>query len=418
MFGTPLGPQGPPFRLPAEHFAAALLFLGAGVVGTTWAAPDLAAGAYPAGRVLAVTHLFTLGWITTSIMGVLYQFLPVALGEPIRSVRLAHATFAIHVTGVLAFVVGLTTDHLAWILLGAALVGIALLGFGGHLAATLARVSRRDLTWWCLAGATGFLFVTVATGLAHAGNLRWGYLGEGRFVGLGVHVHVAVFGWVLLLLVGVATKLFPMFLPSDDAGEGWGRVAAVGLAGGAGTLALLHHGPALLSRWLPAALLGVGGVGIVAQVTRWYGRRQRTALDPGMRLAAGATAVLAAGVALAGVGLIGGAPRMPTAWVGAFVLAASLFIAAFYFKIIPFLVWYHRFSPLAGRTAVPRATELFSHRWAGAAGLLLCVGAVLLVGSVVAGSEGGVRMGGGLLVAGATVEAMVMVGLARTRPER
>ena len=31
-------------------------------------------------RVVAVTHLFTLAWITTSIMGALYQFLPVALG--------------------------------------------------------------------------------------------------------------------------------------------------------------------------------------------------------------------------------------------------------------------------------------------------------------------------------------------------
>lgn len=30
-----------------------------------------------------MAHLFTLGWLTTSLMGALYQFLPVALGQSI-----------------------------------------------------------------------------------------------------------------------------------------------------------------------------------------------------------------------------------------------------------------------------------------------------------------------------------------------
>ncbi|MGD8319629.1 MAG: hypothetical protein PVJ02_04230 [Gemmatimonadota bacterium] len=47
-------------------------------------APDLAGGPFLSPRVVAVTHLFTLGWITTSIMGALYQPLPVALGESVR----------------------------------------------------------------------------------------------------------------------------------------------------------------------------------------------------------------------------------------------------------------------------------------------------------------------------------------------
>jgi hypothetical protein len=42
---------------------------------------------------------------------------------------------------------------------------------------------------------------------------------------------------------------------------------------------------------------------------------------------------------------------------------------------------------------------------------------VLLVGFVVAGSEVGVRIGGAVLVVGAALEVIVMVGLARTRPE-
>ncbi|MHB1168585.1 MAG: hypothetical protein ACYC28_04815, partial [Longimicrobiales bacterium] len=69
--------NAPPFRLPGEHFTAALLFLVAGAFGLIAIAPALAMGAYVSPRVAGVTHLFTLGWITTSIMGALYQFLPV-----------------------------------------------------------------------------------------------------------------------------------------------------------------------------------------------------------------------------------------------------------------------------------------------------------------------------------------------------
>lgn len=60
------------------------LFLVLGGLGLVVVAPDLAGGPFLSPRVVAVTHLFTLGWITTSIMGALYQPLPVALGESVR----------------------------------------------------------------------------------------------------------------------------------------------------------------------------------------------------------------------------------------------------------------------------------------------------------------------------------------------
>ena len=71
-------------RLAAEHFTASTIFLLAGSVGLFWIAPLLAAGLFPERQVAAVTHLFTLGWITTTMLGALYQLLPVALGAPVR----------------------------------------------------------------------------------------------------------------------------------------------------------------------------------------------------------------------------------------------------------------------------------------------------------------------------------------------
>ncbi len=409
--------NAPPFRLPGEHFAAALLFLLLGAAGLVVAAPLLAGGFYPSPRVVGVTHLFTLGWITTSIMGALYQFLPVALGEPIRSRRLAHATFGLYVPGLLAFVAGLMTGHKDVMLLGAAAFGTAIVMFAANLGRTLARARRRDVTWWALACADAFLLMTLVFGTALAGNLRWGYLGGHRLTALGVHLHVALAGWVLLVIIGVAHRLLPMFLLSHGAGDRFARAAVVLVASGAGSLAVLHHAAAPFSRWLPAALIGAGLVCFLIQARRFYAHRHRPALDPGMRLAAAALGFLAVALALAAP-VLGGvaAPRVATAYVATLVLGISLFVAAHYYKIVPFLVWYHRFGPLAGRRPVPRVAELYSARLATAAAALLLAGAAGFVAAVGAGAPRAARLAALAFASGVAVEAYQMLQLSRTRP--
>ncbi|MEX2608588.1 MAG: hypothetical protein WEA24_01470 [Gemmatimonadota bacterium] len=409
--------KAPPFLLPGSHFAAALGFLACGSVGLVVAAPYLADGFFAAQRVVAVAHLFTLGWITTSIMGALYQFLPVALGEPIRSVRLAQATFALYVPGLAAFIAGLLFSASGLMLLGAATFGVGVLLFVGNLAATLARAKQRDVTWWALTGAAFFLVVTLVLGLALTGNLRWGYLGGGRFNAVGVHLHVALAGWVLLVMVGVAHRLLPMFLLSHGAGQGFARAAVALLAAGAAVLAFLHHAPPLVSRWLPAALLAGGLLCFLIQARSFYRYRQRPALDPGMRLAAAALGLLATAMAFAGPVVVGVAtPRLATAYVLAVVLGISLFVAAHYYKIVPFLIWYHRFGPLAGKRAVPTVAQLYSGRAATLAAGLMVTGAAALTAAVAYGSAGGARAAATVFTAGVAVELFQMLALARTRP--
>jgi hypothetical protein len=409
--------KAPPALLPGSHFAAALCFLLLGSVGLVLYAPDLARGYFLAPRVAAVTHLFTLGWMTTSIMGALYQFLPVALDRPIRSLRVAHATFLLYVPGLLAFVTGLATARSTLMLVGAATFGTGLLLFIGNLAATLKSAARRDVTWWALALATSYLAVTLVLGLALTGNLRWGYLGGGRLNALGVHLHVALAGWVLLVMIGVAQRLLPMFLLSHDVTDRAAKAAVAFVATGAGMLTLLHHAPPLFSRWLPALLIAAGCAAFLLQARRFYVRRHRPGLDPGMRLAAGGLAVLALALVLAWPVIVTGAPaHVAVAYVMAAILAISLFIAAHYYRIVPFLVWYHRFGPLAGRRPVPRVNELFSAPTAHAAGTALLSGAFALVVSVALAAALPARVAAAVLAIGSAIVATQMFLLWRVRP--
>jgi hypothetical protein len=411
------GAGTPPFIVPGEHFAAGLVFLLFGAAGLVWVAGDLAGGAYLSPRVAGVTHLFTLGWITTSIMGALYQFLPVALGESIRSERLAHASCALHVPGLAGFVIGLVLVKPLLMLMGAATFATGILLFVGNLAATLHASKRRGVTWWALACAAFFLVITLIFGLALAGNLRWGYLGNERVSALGTHLHVAIAGWVLLVMVGVGHRLLPMFLLSHGAGDRFAKVAVALIAAGAGVLAFLHHAPRLVSYWLPALLIASGCGAFLLQARSFYARRHRPVLDPGMRLAAVGLSILGLGVVLAAPVMLSLATaRLMTAYVMAVLLGISLFVAAHYYKIVPFLVWYHRFGPLAGRQPVPRVNELYSSRLATVAAGALATGAAALIGGVALGSVVVARTGALMLAGGVTIETVQMLKLWRTHP--
>lgn len=411
--------SAPPLRLPGEHFAAALGFWLLGAAGLVWVAPDVAQGLFPLPRVVVVAHLFTLGWITTTILGALYQFLPVALGVPIRSQRVAHLGFALYVPGLLLFLGGTLLVEPRPMLLGAVLFGTGLLLFVGNLAATLGRAPERNLTWWALAGAAVFLAVTVVLGASLAGNLHWNYLGAERFLAMGVHIHVAVAGWVMLVVVGVAHRLLPMFLLSHGASERPGRVAVALLAGGTALLVALHHALTPWLTWTIGAMLAAGFVAFLAQAALFFRHRRKPALDPGLRLAATALGFLGLALLLAPLHLHLGlaSPRLATAYVTALVLGGlSLFVAGHYYKILPFLVWYHRFGPLVGRRPVPRVADLYSARLGDAAAALLGLGAAGLVLATLLGEPAAARSAALLFAAGAAIVAMQMTAISLRRP--
>src|SRR5688572_16133312 len=99
--------EPPPFRLPGTHFSGAVAWLVLGAAGLVAVAPELAAGRFLSPHVLAVTHLFTLGVITASIFGALYQFYPMSLGAAARSVRVGVAGAWLLHLGVALLVSGL-----------------------------------------------------------------------------------------------------------------------------------------------------------------------------------------------------------------------------------------------------------------------------------------------------------------------
>lgn len=405
-------PAGPAIGLAAEHFGAAMLYLVAGGVGLVWIAPQLAAGEYLAPRVAAVTHLFTLGWLTMTIFGALNQLLPVALGAPIRSVEVGHASFWSFAPGVGLFAAGIATGSDSLRHAGMALVTAGILLGAGNVAATLARARVRDVTWAAVALGITFLLSTLALGLVLLHNLHTGFIADARVRVLATHLHLAIAGWALIMMTGVSHRLLPMFLLAHNADTRWTRWALGFLASGVTVLAtgLLLQQEAIT--WLGASLLA-GGVGcFLRQAFAFYRARVKPRIDIGMRFAAVALVFLGVSVVLGFALLVQGpaSMRLATVYVTTALLGGIvLYVTGFFYKIVPLLAWTARFRGRVGREPVPTVAELYSSRVARVQFVVMVAGVTLLGGGIGGGSVPVTRWGA-VLFFGGIVMFMSQIG--------
>ena len=421
---TPRGAASPAavtsVRLPAEHFAAAMLYLVMGAAGLIWIAPELSIGAYPSPRVAGVTHLFTLGWLTTTMFGALYQLLPVALGAPLLSVRVAHASFWTFAPGAGLFAAGVATSTTSLHHAGIALVAIGIVLAVGNIAASLPRAKSRDETWWAAATALGFLGSTLVLGVVLLHNLHTGFLAESRVRVLATHLHIALVGWALMMMVGVSHRLLPMFLLSHGGDTRWTK-RSLGLLGGG--VVLLAVGLTLRRPWATwgAVALLEAGVGCFAwQALSFHRARVRRRIDVGMRFAGTGLGFLVASALIGAAVLLRGVahPRLATAYVLVGLLGGIiLYVVGFFYKIVPLLAWTVRYRDRMGTGTAPTVAQTFSARVAHAQLALMAVGVTLLAAGTGAGSAHVVRCGGVLFLGGVIlfVTQIVRVAAGRVR---
>lgn len=390
-------------RLAGEHFAAATLYLLAGAAGLVWIAPELAAGNYLSPHVAGVTHLFTLGWLTTTIFGALYQLLPVALGAPIRWPRVAHASFWTFAPGAGLFACGVADNSTMLHHAGIGLVGTGVILGVANIAATLPRARSRDVTWAAIALAITFLSSTLVLGIVLLHNFHTGFMAEARVRVLATHLHVAIVGWALIMIVGVSHRLLPMFLLAHGATNRWTGRAIVLLASGILFLSLGINTPFATAAWLGAVCLEGGLACYLYQAYGFYRARVRKRIDIGIQFAAAALAFLVAAAALGPILLWRGpaATHVATAYVLVGLLGGLiLYVVGFFYKIVPLLAWTARFGGKTSTPGAPTVAGLFSARVARAQLAIMIAAMIVLAAAVMLGAVPAAYTGASLFLAG------------------
>ena len=395
--------------LPLAYLCMATLAFTLATTATPWLAPELA-GHYYHPRILALAHTVTLGWITLTIMGASFQLIPIVLERPLWSERLAWCQLGLMVTGVTGMVGHFFIGAWSGLVWAAALVA---LGVGAHVvnvALTVRGLRRWTFTARMVAVALAGLTVTTLVGFVLGLDKIVHVLPGDVLANLHAHVHLGLLGWVLPMMIGVAARVYPMFLLAAEP-RGWpGRVQlwGVGLGTPAVVVGLGGVRPLLLGGALAiAAAVAAHLVWIVAMVRS----RKRPALDDGLRLVLTGAAMLPVATTL-GLGLaldLLGGPRVALAY-AAVALGGwmSLTILGMLLKIVPFLVWYRAYAPRAGRAPVPTLAELIWAPGARMAWLLTTGGLAALAVALWAGEVAWIRAAGVVLAAGALVFAAIL----------
>jgi len=410
----------PPFRLPAEHFAAALLWLLAAAAGLAASAGDLAAGNFLAPHLLAVTHAFTLGVLATTIYGALYQFFPGALGIELRSVRVAHATWALHTAGTLALVTGFWTWRPALLAVGWCLLFAGVFGSSWNLLPQRRRAPHGRLVGLYVSAGHIALGTAMLVALARIGN-SLGWWPVDRMPVIVSHFHLAVFGFVAFTAVGVGSWMLPMFLLAARAPTWPLRwIGPVGLSG----LAALTTGA--LGGW--PLLASAGGVLVLAsallylvQLLLYFRHAERRPIDPALAHVAAAVLHFAAAAGL-GISILAGNADV-RAWTAYGLLAitgwAVLMVVGVLYKILPFLAWMNLFGPRAAQAGAPSQADLTSPPLVRLSLVLLVPGVWGLAAGTLLGRAGIVLAGALLYLAGVVVvlgQYVRILRLARPRP--
>ncbi|MEI2725766.1 MAG: cbb3-type cytochrome c oxidase subunit I [Verrucomicrobiota bacterium] len=420
---APSAGNAPAIKLPLAFMLTGLIAL---TTGAVWMVirPAMLATYHYNQYVIALTHLFVLGWICSIVMGAMYQLVPVALETKLYSEKLARWQFAFHFVGFIGMVWMFGTWNLKQVgHFGSLLtVGVGLFVF--NIFRTLCRVPKWNVTATAVTAALCWVSLTVFAGLAIATGKCVGESFDGsvpatnvgviigalrplaglvsRFDALSAmhaHAHLGGIGFFTMLIVGVSYKLIPMFTLSEVQSQRRAGLSVallnLGLAGSFVTILLS-------SPWkLAFALVTIAALVIYGwELHAILHARKRRALDWGIRYFLTAVALL---IPLSLAAVVLSWPDLQTnpllgqlenlyGFVG-LMGVVTLAIIGMLYKIIPFLVWFGVYSKHIGRAQVPALAAMYSPRLQMIGYWSFLVALVVISVGILCESEMGVRIG-------------------------
>jgi hypothetical protein len=382
--------------------------------GVLLAQPDLLAMYHYTPHLIAITHLFVLGFICSIVMGSMYQLVPVTLETQIFSERLIKFQFAAHVIGFVGMVWAFWNFNMAWVgAFGSVLtLGVGLFVF--NLACTLAKVKRWNTIKFGITSALIWLSATVAAGLFVTASKFWTFFAFQPLAAMHAHAHLGVVGVFVLMIVTVSYKLVPMFTLSELQSErrAWASVALINIGLLGIFITVFFQEPFRLL----FALVTIGGFVLYGwELIAILRARNRRTLDWGMKYFLTAIGLLLPlsilALALTWSGLPANAVTMQLESVyGLLALfgLVGLAILGMLYKIVPFLVWFHSYSRHIGRAKVPSLADMYSVPLQIAGYWTFLAGLASLSLATAWSHAAGIRWGGGLLVLSVAIFALNM----------
>ena len=363
--------QAPRLSIPAIFFltipiavlaaGCILIATGAAALSTPWAP-----------QTLALAHAGTLGVLAMAMIGALYQMTPVIAGTPLPFTRVAHLVHVFLLAGLAGFLWRLLGGPVFAMSVAIISLTIAFVAFLLPLGWALARPATQNETVQGMRLAVVSLAVVTLIGLLMARGYAGDNFSAARVLWVQIHLTLALLGWVGGLIMSVSWQVIPMFYLAPPASKNtirwlfglllcglvlpFAAIFADGQSSGLlppKQLAALGAVPAALVVWLihPALIL------------RNISLRKRKRSDASLLFwrTGLISALLMIPITLAALWLPEPRWQILFGWVAIWGWAAMI-MHGMLSRIVPFLVWFHRYSPRVGLEPVPSMRSLLSQR--------------------------------------------------------
>ena len=331
---------------------------------------DAFAGHFFHPKLLALTHIAVLGWATMIIFGALYQLLPVVLQVPLYSDKLGKITFVLLGLGTILLAIAFWFFQVGLILhLAACALVLAFLLFNINVHLTARQTKDWGIEADFISTSGIWLLLTGIVGLLMAINFQFPFLPESHLHYLILHGHMGMAGWFLLLIIGVGSKLLPMFLLSHHVGVKKLHISYYLINAGLLFFAidqLFFQSPMHVMYGL---MVAAGMVLFGLFVFEAYQKRVRKQQDAGMQQSLAAVFLMALPVIL--VVAVSEQIELPETLrlhlylvygISVFMGFITALILGQTFKTLPFIIWMHRFQHLVGKQPVPQPKDLYSEK--------------------------------------------------------
>ncbi len=346
----------PPLKLIAPFFKIGVTFYLIAIIALMFFNSSFS---YQEMQIAGWIHLFLLGFVMVIIFGAMAQLIPVVLEVGHAVVDLYYVILPLLAIGTTLMVFGFWVEPYL-ISYGGVLVLISMVIFATEAFATLRKTKIDTITVKTVAFSNTFLLLGIVTGFIIA-------LGLGGVVSVDIasmlkaHVYLVLGGFVLLTIMGISLTLIPMFSLahgfSDRTIKIGFNLVSIGVIGVA--IGSISH--TVLLEWLGYIITLIGIGFYIYQVYIIYLLTVRKELDIWAKSMIFGFSSLILSLIL---GLVYFLPNMSESWLHSAIWFLILGFIGFLinghlYKIVPFLVWFERFSPLVGKKKVPMLHEMY-----------------------------------------------------------
>jgi hypothetical protein len=336
-------------------------------------------------QTLAITHLMALGWGTMMILGASHQLVPVLIEGKLFSNLLAYLSFSLASLGIPLLVYSFYVFNMGEpARCGAILVNAAIVSYLINLAISISKSKKENIHAVFVFTSALWLLLTTLAGLLLIYNFTLNILPKDSLYYLSLHAHIGIIGWFLLIVIGVGSRLIPLFLISKYNNKSllWLIYALINIGLLIFIFIFLYADQAYYYLF-PAVAITAALILFGYYCYRSYRQRIRKQIDDQMKISLLSILMMAvpviALISIIVLLLISGQNTQLVLLYGFSVFFGwiTAIISGMTFKTLPFIVWNKVYHDKAGLGKTPNPKELFSSKLFTGTGIAYIAGFIL-----------------------------------------